>query len=67
MKGDDVPPSEQRATILPSGTRYENFVPTQVHAITRRRSLRGTRNPKPTGGVAKSAAANPNATVIDEL
>src|SRR5581483_560149 len=61
------PPRKQRATILPSGTRKENLVPTQVQATKRLRSLRGIRKPKPTGGVAKSAVLYPSATVIDEL
>src|ERR1019366_7153461 len=62
-----MPPRKQRATILPLGTRYENLVPTQVHATNRRRSFLGTRNPKPEGCGAKSAASKPTATVIDEL
>src|ERR1019366_5951611 len=62
-----MPPRKQRATTMPAGTRHENFVPTQVHATNRRRSFLGTRNPKPEGRVAKSAASNPTATVIDEL
>ena len=48
-----MPPRKQRATTLPSGTRWANLVPTQVQA-TRRRSFRGTRKPKPGGSEVRS-------------
>src|SRR5665811_2453054 len=51
-----MPPRKQRATTLPSGTRYENLVPTQVQATRRFRSFLGTRNPKPEGSLSKSAS-----------
>src|ERR1035437_10662867 len=51
-----MPPGKQRATTLPAGTRYGNLVPTQVQATNRRRSFLGTRNPKPEGGLSKSAS-----------
>src|ERR1019366_6506568 len=51
-----MPPRKQRATTLPAGTRYGNLVPTQVQATNRRRSFLGTRNPKPEGGLSKSAS-----------
>ncbi len=55
-----MPPRKQRATTLPSGTRYENFVPTQVHATRRRRSFLGTRKPNPEGRLRKVRGVEPH-------